>query len=141
MTNELHVIEKRVLKSLIKIAQHAKTLDPDSIDYSVAIEELSDCVFLLEHGCESDSISKIINSTTNEELCNILSGKKKYAVIIEEHITSEFPIYADDLEAALKTAKEQYDRDDLVVEPSTPNCRLMIARDGETGIDTGWRDF
>ncbi len=133
MTNELPIIEKRVLKSLIKIAQHAKTLDPDSIDYSVAIEELSDCVFLLEHGCDSDSI--------NEELCNILSGKKKYAVIIEEHITSEFPIYADDLEAALKTAKEQYDRGDLVVEPSTPNCRLMIARDGETGIDTGWRDF
>ncbi len=141
LTNELPGIEKRILKSLIKITQHAKTLDTDSIDYSVAIEELSDCVFLLEHGCDSDSISKIINSTTNEELCDILSGKKKYAVIIEEHIASEFHVYADNLEAALKTAQEQYDRGELVVEPSTPNCRMMIARDEETGIDTGWRDF
>ncbi len=91
LTNELPGIEKRILKSLIKITQHAQTLDTDSIDYSVAIEELSDCVFLLEHGCDSDSISKIINSTTNEELCNILSGKKNTPLSLRNILQANFP--------------------------------------------------
>lgn len=68
-------------------------------------------------------------------------GWRKYTVAIEEHIVQEFPVEAYDIFHALQSAKEQYERGSLVVEPSQPSARLMMARDIVTGETTEWKEF
>lgn len=68
-------------------------------------------------------------------------GLAKYTVTIEEHIAQEFPVEAHDLYQAMQTAEEQYHQGLLVVQSSTPNARLIMARDDETGHMTEWKEF
>lgn len=68
-------------------------------------------------------------------------GLTEYTVTIEEHIAQEFSISAYDIFHALESAEEKYKRGKLVVQPSTPNARLIMARDNETGEVTEWKEF
>ena len=131
-------LERKVLDILIATGQRTKTLAPDSIDYPIAIEEISDCALLLEHGCDSASIGKVINSTTSGELCNVLSNMRKFTVTIEEHIGQTFTIYAANLGDAMEIAKDNYTRGEFVVEPKPPTARLMMGVDENTGAETEW---
>ncbi len=67
--------------------------------------------------------------------------RKRYTVTIEEHITQEFSVEARDIFQAAQTAVERYNQGVLVVPPSTPNARLVMARDDETGEMTEWKEF
>ena len=91
-------LEQKVLDILIATAQRVKHLAPNSIDYPIAVEELADCALLLERGCDSESIGKVINSTTSGELCNALDSMRKFTVTIEEHIGQAFTVYAASLD-------------------------------------------
>jgi len=68
-------------------------------------------------------------------------ARKRYTVTIEEHITQEFSVEARDICYAAQTAVEQYSQGVLVVQPSAPNARLVMARDDETGEMTEWKEF
>ncbi len=138
-------LERQVLEVLITTAQQAQALDPESTDYSVALEELSDCTFLLERGCDNDTARKVLESTTSGKLHDILSQRRlpsgTYTVTIEEHIAGEFKVYADSFDDAEDVARLKYSRGEFVVEPGTPTCRLMMVVDDETGLSTEWREF
>ena len=69
------------------------------------------------------------------------SRLRKYTVTIEEHIAQEFPVKAYDLSHALETAEAAYKQGELVVQPSAPTTRLIMARHNKTGKTTGWREF
>lgn len=68
-------------------------------------------------------------------------GLKKFTVTIEKHISQEFPIQAHDIFLALRTAEQAYSEGSLVVQPSTPNSRLIMARDDATGETSEWKEF
>ena len=68
-------------------------------------------------------------------------GSRQYLVTIEEHISQEFPIEAEDIAHAMDKAKEEYRRGQLVVQPSAPIARLMMARSEDTEEETEWKEF
>ncbi len=65
----------KVLKILSAKAKEASTLDPDSIDYRVAVEELADCTLLLAGDFEPETVEKVKSSTTCGELYDLLTGE------------------------------------------------------------------
>jgi len=65
----------------------------------------------------------------------------KFTVTIEEHIAQEFSVSAHDLFHAIQTGEEQYKQGSFVVRPSTPNTRLIMARNEGTGETTEWKEF
>jgi len=136
---------RQVLEILIATAQRAQACAPGSIDYSVALDELSDCTFLLERGGDNDTARKVLETTTSGELHNILSQRKlptkAYTVTIEEHISGKFMVCADSLSEAEDAAKLKYGCGEFVVEPAPPTCRMMMVMDNETELSTEWREF
>ena len=70
-----------------------------------------------------------------------VGGLRQYLVIIEEHISQEFSIQAEDIAQAMDIAKEEYCRGQLVVQPSAPVARLMMARSEDTEEETEWKEF
>ena len=139
---ENNSLEQQVLDILITTAQHIKTISPDSVDYSAEIESLSDCIFLLTNGCDDESVNRIVKSTACNGLHDVLiSGKKRYAVTIEEHISGEFIIHADNLNEALRMAELNYRWGVFTVEPTVPTCRQMMAREESTNKMTEWVEF
>ena len=82
---------------------------------------MSDCEFLLDHGCDRASISKIVYSTTSRELHETLSNMWKFTVTIEEHIGQEFTVYAADRGDAIEITGDSYNWGEFVVEPKTSN--------------------
>ncbi len=135
-------LEQKVLDILITTAQRVKTTNPDSVDYSTEIETLSDCIFLLTNGCDDESVNRIIKSTACDKLHDVLIGnKKRYTVTIEEHISGEFIVHADNLNEALRVAELNYRWGVFVVESTVPTCRMMMAREELTNKETEWVEF
>jgi len=65
----------------------------------------------------------------------------QYVVTIEEHISQDFPVDACDISTAMETAREQYLNGTLVVQPSPPTARLMMAQAEEGDEVTEWKEF
>ena len=64
----------------------------------------------------------------------------KIKVIIEEHISREMEIEADDLEDAMERAEDLYYNGEFIVDNNgIPSCVLMMADDGE--IQTEWTEI
>ena len=63
----------------------------------------------------------------------------KIKVIIEEHISKEMEIEAANMEEAMEKAEEMYYSGEFVIDDAIPNCRLMMADDGE--VQTEWTEF
>jgi len=145
MSENTDNFERKVLEVLIATAQQAQALDPESIGYSVALEGLADCMFLLECECDNDTARKVLETTSSGKLHDILSQRKlptgAYTITIEEHISGEFKVYADSFDDAKDIAKLKYGRGEFVVEPGTPTCRMMMIVDNETALSTEWREF
>jgi len=68
-------------------------------------------------------------------------GLSEYTVTIEEHIAQEFSVKAYDIFHAVRSAETEYKEGRLVVQPSTPNARLIMAQDEKTGDTTEWKEF
>ena len=68
-------------------------------------------------------------------------GLRKYTVTIEEHVAQSFSVKAYDIFFAVSSAERDYKQGSLTVQPSTPNARLIMARDDETGETTEWKEF
>lgn len=65
----------------------------------------------------------------------------KIKVTIEEHISQTFYIEASDTEEAMEIAEKKYKRGELIVLPSFPTAKLMMAEDAETDETTEWVEF
>lgn len=71
----------------------------------------------------------------------LIEDKKSYTVTIEEHISGEFIVHADNLNEALRVAELNYRWGVFVVEPTVPTCRQMMAREESTNKATEWVRF
>lgn len=149
-------LTSKALEILVEKAKEAATLDPDSIEYRVAVEELSDCTFLLAGDFSPEDVEKVKDSTTSGELYDLLTGRPtetegeapkaagpehRIIVTVEEHISGEFPVNATDTGEAMQMVEDAYNAGDLVVAPAPPTARLMQARDTVTGEVTEWAEF
>lgn len=67
--------------------------------------------------------------------------KKKWIITIEETISQDFEIEAEDIKKAMELAREKYEDGEFVVEPSTPTVVLMhaITEDGEE--ESKWEEI
>lgn len=72
-----------------------------------------------------------------------LEGKgisMKTKVVIEEHISQEFYVEADNIDEAMEIAEKEYYAGNFVVDIyNAPTCKLMMADDGEH--QTKWTEF
>ncbi len=149
-------LTSKALKILVEKAKEAATFDPDSIEYRVAVEELSDCTFLLTDDFGPEAVEKVKNGTTSGELYDLLTGEgtetkdvapktegpeHRIIVTVEEHISGEFPVDAANTDEAMRMVEDAYNAGDMVVPPAPPTAHLMQARDTVTGEVTEWTEF
>ena len=142
-------LEKKLLEFLAAKATEMQGQDQESMDYSTNIEELVDCTFLLENGLSDDAIFKVANSTTSGRLYDLVKNlakpasevRHKIIVTIEEHTSASFKMNAKSIADAMQMAEDSYRSGDLVLEPTTPTARLMMAHDTITGEKTEWTEF
>lgn len=142
-------LEKKLLEFLAAKATKMQGQDQESMDYSTNIEELADCTFLLENGLSDDAIFKVANSTTSGRLYDLVKNlakpasevRHKIIVTIEEHTSASFKMNAKSIADAMQMAEDSYRSGDLVLEPTTPTARLMMAHDTITGEKTEWTEF
>lgn len=71
--DEIDSMEKETLKIMQEIIGRTMKMDVDSIDYRVALDELSDCTYLIENGYSPEAVRKIRESTTSGELYKLLT--------------------------------------------------------------------
>ena len=65
---------------------------------------------------------------------------RKFKIIIEEHVSQEFEVEANDIGDAMDIAEEKYNSGEFVLEPGVVNAKLMMADDGN-GDCTEWTEF
>ena len=70
------------------IGDSGRNLDPASLDFSTALEEMKDCTLLLEDGFSDKAVFTTANQTTSGELYDLLKDIAKPASEIE-HSTNE----------------------------------------------------
>lgn len=65
----------------------------------------------------------------------------KYKITIEEMVSQEFEIEAEDIGAALEMAEENYNKGKWVLKPGNLVCKQICAEshDGEDAVD--WYEF
>lgn len=97
--------------------------------------------FLLEEKANMSDAKDTRQYTEANMESACVGGLRKYLVAIEEHISQEFSIQAEDIAHAMDKAKEAYCRGQLVVQPSAPVARLMMARSADTEEETEWKEF
>ena len=66
---------------------------------------------------------------------------KKFKVIIEETISQEFEVEAEDFESAANIATEKYNNGEFVLEPGEVNYKQMSVCDEDTQEQTNWFEF
>ena len=64
---------------------------------------------------------------------------KKIKVIIEECISQEFVVEAENIDEAMEIAEEKYHSGEFVIDNGDVSSRSMMADDGKK--QTGWNDF
>ncbi len=65
----------------------------------------------------------------------------KYSIAIEEMISQEFEVDANDMETALELAEQRYNNGEYVLSPGTLVCKQISGNCKETGEATGWYEF
>lgn len=68
-------------------------------------------------------------------------GLTSYRVTIEEHIAQKFSVSAYDIFHAIESAQSAYKHGEFVVQPATPNARLIMAENTQTSEITEWKEF
>ena len=66
---------------------------------------------------------------------------RKFKITIEEHISQEFIVEAEDIEEAMEIAEQKYHEGEFVVEPGLPTARLMQAESEDGAECTEWEEF
>lgn len=66
--------------------------------------------------------------------------KRKYSIIIEETISENFEIEAEDIDEALKVAKQKYKNGEIVLNPGNLIFKQISASD-EKGNSVDWHEF
>lgn len=66
---------------------------------------------------------------------------KNFKIIIEEHISGEFFVEAEDMESAMEIAMDKYENGEFVVEPGNPTAKLMYAENEDGTECTEWEEF
>lgn len=66
---------------------------------------------------------------------------EKFKIVIEEHISQEFVVEAEDIETAMEIAAKKYENGEFVVDPSNPTAKLMCAENEDGTECTEWEEF
>lgn len=64
-----------------------------------------------------------------------------FKVTIEEHISQEFEVEANDIGEAMEIAEQKYNDGEFVVESNIPTAKLMMAEDEFGAECTEWEEF
>lgn len=67
--------------------------------------------------------------------------KKKYIVSIEETISEDFEVMAENIEEAVSLAKKGYKSGDLVLSPGNFQCKKISAYSNDTEEKVEWNEF
>lgn len=67
-------------------------------------------------------------------------GKRKFIITIEEMISQDFDIYANDILEALEIAEKGYNEGELVLAPGNLVCKQISATDGKNH-NVEWYEF
>lgn len=70
--DEVNWLEKETLKIMQKTIDGVMEMEVDSIVYRLALEELSDCTYLIDNGFWAGAILKIHGTTTSSALYDVL---------------------------------------------------------------------
>ena len=66
---------------------------------------------------------------------------KKFKIVIEEHVSGEFEIEAEDMDEAFKIAEKKYYNGEIVLEPGNVSHRLMSGESADGEESTEWVEF
>lgn len=66
---------------------------------------------------------------------------KTFRITIEETISQDFEVEAEDMEQAMEIAEEKYNNCEFVLEPGEVNYKQMQCEDTETNESTEWMQF
>lgn len=66
---------------------------------------------------------------------------KKYKIIIEEHVSEEFTVEAENMEEALNKAENNYYKGEFVLEPGNVVNRLISGKAIDGKEYTEWTEF
>ena len=67
-------------------------------------------------------------------------GKKKYGITIEETISEEFIVYAENSEEAMKIAEGKYNTEEFILAPGNLTSKQMAITSPENEV-TEWTEF
>lgn len=67
-------------------------------------------------------------------------NKRKFTVTIEEIVSQDFEVIADDIDEAMEIAEEKYNNGEFVLESGELTYKQMMADDGN-GDCTEWTEF
>lgn len=65
----------------------------------------------------------------------------KFLITIEEMVSQNFEVEADDMEEALKLAERKYNNGEFVLSPGNLVCKQISGECPKTGETTEWREF
>ena len=66
---------------------------------------------------------------------------KKFKIIIEEHVSEEFEVEAENMEEAFNIAEKKYYSGEFVLEPGNVSHRLMSRETADGKECTEWVEF
>ena len=66
---------------------------------------------------------------------------KKFKIVIEEHVSGEFEIEAEDMGKAFETAEKNYYEGKFVLEPGNVTSRLMFLETTDGEECSEWIEF
>lgn len=66
---------------------------------------------------------------------------KTFRITIEETISQDFEVEAEDMEQAMEIAEEKYNNCEFVLEPGEVGYKQMQCEDIETNESTEWMQF
>lgn len=65
----------------------------------------------------------------------------KFIITVEEMISKEFEVDANDMDTALEIAEERYNNGEYVLSPGNLVCKQISGDCPETGEATEWYEF
>lgn len=66
---------------------------------------------------------------------------RKFVVTIEEKISEQFEVYADNIEEAMEIAKQKYNNSEFILAPGNLVCKQLQVCDTENNLNTEWNEF
>lgn len=70
-----------------------------------------------------------------------MTNKKLFKIVIEETVSDEFEVYADNLDDAVQIAKSNYSKGKFVLSPGNISNKKLAVIDMDNNSEYEWSDF